>query len=309
MNLALEQWLTEKVQRDELLLYLWQNDRTVVIGRNQNAWKEVDLDALSGDGGKLARRFSGGGAVYHDLGNLNFSFCVHRDNYDVERQMEVIAEAVRSFGIPAERTGRNDLEAYGKKFSGNAFLKTEQGCCHHGTLMLRVDEERLGRYLTVSKAKLASKGVDSVRARVGNLTDWCPDLTAERLSVALRGAIARVYDLPIEVLDLTKALQSEEVLAKAAYLQSWDWLYGRKIPCTFEQEQRFPWGSVQIELQIDRGVIQAVRCYSDALDTTLAHRVEEALIGCRFDKEALKERLAWNADLACWAESYLKELL
>ncbi len=300
MNLALEQWLTEKVQRDELLLYLWQNERTVVIGRNQNAWKEVDLEALTGDGGKLARRFSGGGAVYHDLGNLNFSICVHRDNYDVERQLEVIAEAVRSFGIPAERTGRNDLEAYGKKFSGNAFLKTEQGCCHHGTLMLRVDEERLGRYLTVSKAKLASKGVDSVRARVGNLTDWCPDLTAERLSVALRGAIARVYDLPIEVLDLTKALQSEEVLAKAAYLQSWDWLYGRKIPCTFEQEQRFPWGSVQIELQIDRGVIQAVRCYSDALDTTLVHRVEEALIGCRFDKEALKERLAWNADLAAW---------
>ena len=300
MNLALEQWLTEKVQRDELLLYLWQNERTVVIGRNQNAWKEVDLEALTGDGGKLARRFSGGGAVYHDLGNLNFSFCVHRDNYDVERQLEVIAEAVRSFGIPAERTGRNDLEAHGKKFSGNAFLKTEQGCCHHGTLMLRVDEERLGRYLTVSKAKLASKGVDSVRARVGNLTDWCPDLTAERLSVALRGAMARVYDLPIEVLDLTEALRSEEVRAKAAYLQSWDWLYGRKIPCTFEQEQRFPWGSVQIELQIDRGVIQAVRCYSDALDTTLVHRVEEALVGCRFDKEALKERLAWNEDLAGW---------
>ena len=300
MNLALEQWLTEKVQRDELLLYLWQNERTVVIGRNQNAWKEVDLEALTGDGGKLARRFSGGGAVYHDLGNLNFSFCVHRDNYDVERQLEVIAEAVRSFGIPAERTGRNDLEAYGKKFSGNAFLKTEQGCCHHGTLMLRVDEERLSRYLTVSKAKLASKGVDSVRARVGNLTDWCPDLTAERLSVALRGAMARVYDLPIEVLDLTEALRPEEVQAKADYLQSWDWLYGRKIPCTFEQEQRFSWGSVQIELQIDRGVIQAVRCYSDALDTTLVHCVEEALIGCRFDKEALKERLAWNADLAGW---------
>ena len=143
MNLALEQWLTEKVQRDELLLYLWQNERTVVIGRNQNAWKEVDLEALTGDGGKLARRFSGGGAVYHDLGNLNFSFCVHRDNYDVERQLEVIAEAVRSFGIPAERTGRTDLAAYGKKFSGNAFRHSPDTSLQHGTLLVSADMEKL----------------------------------------------------------------------------------------------------------------------------------------------------------------------
>ena len=304
-NLAVEQWLTEQVQEGEILLYLWQNERTVVIGRNQNAWKEVDLAALAADGGKLARRFSGGGAVYHDLGNLNFSFCVRRSDYDVERQLDVIAGAVQSFGIPAVRTGRNDLEARGRKFSGNAFTKTEAGCCHHGTIMLRVDEDRLSRYLTVSREKLVSKGVDSVRARVGNLADWCPDLTVERLSVAIRESMARTYDLPIEMMETSKIEQLEAVCMKTAYLQSQEWLYGRKIPFTIAEEKRFSWGSAEVELEIDRGVVRSVRCMSDAMDTELPKHIEEALIGCRFDKEDLRDRLAWNEELADWAESWI----
>ena len=298
----MEQMLTEKVQEGEILLYLWQNERTVVIGRNQNAWKEVDVAALNADGGKLARRFSGGGAVFHDLGNLNFSFCVRKEDYDVERQLDVIAEAVRSFGIPAERTGRNDLEAYGRKFSGNAFTKTDDGCCHHGTIMLRVDGDRLSRYLTVSREKLRSKGVDSVRSRVGNLADWCPDITVERLSVALRESLARVYDLPVEVIE---APQVEKVQEKAAYLRSWDWLYGRRIPFTIVKETRLSWGTVEVEMEINEGVIRSVRCYSDALDTTLPHCIEEALIGCRFRKDDLEERLAWNEELVIWADTWI----
>ena len=298
----MEQMLTEKVQEGEILLYLWQNERTVVIGRNQNAWKEVDVKTLADNGGKLARRMSGGGAVFHDLGNLNFSFCVRKSDYDVERQLDVIADAVRSFGIPALRTGRNDLEAYGRKFSGNAFLKTEAGCCHHGTIMLKVDQERLGRYLTVSREKLQSKGVDSVRARVGNLTEWCPDSTVERLAVALRESLAKVYDLPVEVIE---APQMDEVQEKAAYLRSWDWLYGRRIPFTLVRETRLSWGSVEIEMEINEGVIRSVACYSDALDVTLPRCIEEALVGCRFRKEDLEERLAWNEELVFWANTWI----
>ena len=123
-NLAIEKYLTFHVPENECILYLWQNRRTVVIGRNQNPWKECNIEKLIEDGGYLVRRLSVGGAVYHDLGNLNFTFCVRKKDYDVSRQLEVILRAVRSLGIQAEKTGRNDLTAEGRKFSGNAFYES-----------------------------------------------------------------------------------------------------------------------------------------------------------------------------------------
>ena len=181
-NLAVEQQLLETVPKDACTLYLWQNRRTVVIGRNQNAWKECRVTALEADGGFLARRLSGGGAVFHDLGNLNFTFLVNQADYDLPRQLGVIVELCRALGIPAECSGRNDVLADGRKFSGNAFYAHNGKQYHHGTLLVDVDMAAMSRYLSPSHAKLEAKGVASVRSRVVNLRELRPELTAHAMA-------------------------------------------------------------------------------------------------------------------------------
>lgn len=294
-NLAIEQRCTEEIQEGEILLYLWQNAKTVVIGRNQNAWKECDIHRLEQDGGTLARRFSGGGAVFHDLGNLNFSFCVRKEDYDVDRQLEVILRAVRSFGLEAEKTGRNDLTIHGMKFSGNAFLKTEKGCCHHGTLLLETDAELLGRYLTVSKDKLASKGVDSVRSRVRTLKEWAADMTIDSLCQALEEAFYEVYGMRPERVEAPDDLEQE-----IRFLSFWDWRFGRKIPFTTEMDHRFPWGGVDLKLLVDEGRVRKAKLFTDAMDPELSTRVEQSIIGQRFRGEDLARALSFQRDLSDW---------
>lgn len=277
-NLALEEALLHRVGAGELILYLWQNERTVVIGRNQNPWKECRTALLAEEGGHLARRLSGGGAVFHDCGNLNFTFLVRETDYDVSRQLSVIETACRSLGIPVERSGRNDLLADGRKFSGNAFYKHESRCYHHGTLMVDVDTDLVQRYLSPSKAKLEAKGVDSVRARVVNLKEFVPNLTVQRLASALISALPAVYSagegIPaIQDLD-PKAFDLGDLRAKYA---SDAWLYGPKLPFTLSCEDRFPWGGIELQLQVENGIIQSAKVYTDAMDETLAPRIEAAL--------------------------------
>ena len=185
-NLALEELLFTS-GGEGTVLYLWQNRNTVVIGRNQNAWKECRADLLEREGGRLARRTSGGGAVFHDMGNLNFTFITPRGGYDLERQLGVILGAVRSQGIDAGFTGRNDLvTAGGGKFSGNAFCFSRDRGLHHGTILVDVDMDKLSRYLVPSADKLRSKGVDSVRSRVANLRELNPDMGNASASARLR---------------------------------------------------------------------------------------------------------------------------
>ena len=192
-NLAVEEYLFFHCQKEECILYLWQNQHTVVIGRNQNAWAECLTEKLENEGGYLARRLSGGGAVYHDLGNLNFTFLVNKENYNVDRQLEVIQKAVAKFGVCTEKSGRNDILINGRKFSGNAFYKEGSRCYHHGTIMLDVKLDEMSKYLTVSKEKLQSKGVNSVKSRVVNIKELVPDITVDRMKEALREAFEEVY--------------------------------------------------------------------------------------------------------------------
>lgn len=289
-NMALEEYLMESVPRGTCILYLWQNRRTVVIGRNQNCWKESRVKELESDGGHLARRLSGGGAVYHDLGNLNFTFLVKKEDYDVDRQLSVILNACRKLGIPAEKTGRNDVTVNGRKFSGNAFYFSGDSAYHHGTLLIGADKDAAGRYLSVSPDKIRSKGVDSVRSRIANLSEFLPGLTVAQMISVLLPAFGGVYgrapsEIPEPSLDGGRIAELEKNFSNP------DWLYNRSAPFQYEFSRRFPWGGVAVCLDVDGGVVTDAAVYSDAMDEALIAGIAGGLRGCRFSAAAAAERV------------------
>lgn len=280
-NIATEKHLLETVTPGCCILYLWQNKNTVVIGRNQNAWAECRTTLLEQEGGFLARRLSGGGAVYHDIGNLNFTFIMRDEDYDLDRQLSVIQTACAAAGIEVERSGRNDLLTQGQKFSGNAFYHSQGRAYHHGTLLVSADMEKLSRYLTPSKAKLEAKGVASVRSRVVNLQTLAPSLTCLVLAGLMEQAFSTVYGLPLDRIALTDE-DTQKIQTYAKELASWQWLYGPRLPFSFQCQQRFSWGSLELQLQVESGYIQTAQVFSDSMDWTLCDAVTRALTDCRF---------------------------
>ena len=285
-NLAAEKVLMDALGPGEAMLYLWQNLNTVVIGKNQNAWLECRTGLLEEEGGKLARRLSGGGAVFHDLGNLNFTFLMCKEDYDLDKQVEVIRRACLLAGIRAEKSGRNDLLAEGRKFSGNAFYQDKIHAYHHGTLMVDVDKEMLGRYLSPPKAKLQAKGVASVRSRVVNLKELSPALTIDSMRAFMTQAFQEVYGFPAAPFTLDGAMQAEIRRLKGQY-GSWEYLYGSPLSFSFSCEEKFEWGYIQLQLDAKGGIIQNAGINTDAMDWTLPELIVKALEGCRFETESM----------------------
>lgn len=287
-NLALEEYLTLHTEPGECILYLWQNERTVVIGRNQDAWQECRVAALEADGGHLVRRLSGGGAVYHDLGNLNYTFMVRQPDYDVQRQLAVILRAVQSLGAAAKQSGRNDVLIQGRKFSGSAFYRSGDFCYQHGTLLLQVDAAQMEKYLNVSLAKLASKSIASVRARVTNLADWVPGLTTERMVQAMRTAFGEVYGLPVETLG-EAALPAAEIAARQQHFADESWIFGRRQEFTYKAEHRFAWGEICLQFSIKQARMYHLRVFSDAMEQEYAPALEKSLEGTAYNFRTLSE--------------------
>ena len=285
-NLAAEKVLMDALQPGEAMLYLWQNLNTVVIGKNQNAWLECRTSLLEEEGGKLSRRLSGGGAVYHDLGNLNFTFLMCKEDYDLDKQVAVIQKACALAGILAEKSGRNDLLADGRKFSGNAFYQDKVHAYHHGTLMVDVDKDKLGRYLSPPTAKLQAKGVASVRSRVVNLKELCPSLTIEGMRKHMVLAFQDVYGLTATEFVLDDTMKTQIHQLKDLY-SSWDYLYGAPLSFTFSCEEKFDWGYVGLQLDAKGGIVQEVGINTDAMDWTLPDAIVKALKGCRFETESM----------------------
>ena len=285
-NLALEEHLLLHCREEECILYLWQNRHTVVIGRNQNCWKECNVNLLEQEDGFLVRRLSGGGAVYHDLGNLNFTFLVRKENYDVARQMQCIVRAMEILGIHAEISGRNDATVDGRKFSGNAFYETGGFCYHHGTLLMRVDTGKMARYLNVSNDKLQSKGVTSVKSRVANLCEFRPDITIPMLSCAMKQAFKETYQLPVLPLQSGR-LDPEALLLRQQHFSSWDWKYGRTIPFQQEFRHRFSWGDIQLQLEVNEGRICQANVFTDSMDPNWASVFSNALTGLPYHPDSL----------------------
>lgn len=306
-NLALEEYLLLHCKEGQCILYLWQNEKTIVIGRNQNAWKECLVDKLNAQNGRLTRRLSGGGAVYQDLGNLNFTFLIHKTDYDVNRQLEVITRAVRKLGANAVKSGRNDILVDGKKFSGNAYYEQGQHCYHHGTLMVNVNLEDLSKYLTVSKEKLESKGVDSVKSRVVNLTELIPGLTVKELKEKLLEAFEEVYGLNANILK-EEELDQEELTVSAERFSSREWLYGRKIDFQHELSRRFPWGQVTLQLKIGKGKIEDAYIISDSMKPLMMLKLPDCLKGLNYSIESICSGLGTFPASDCQEQEMVKDM-
>jgi lipoate-protein ligase A len=293
-NLALEEYLLEQVNNDEIILYLWQNEHTVVIGRNQNAWKECRCSKLEDeDGGFLARRLSGGGAVYHDLGNLNFTFLMERENYDLHQQLSVILDAVKELGIEAEFSGRNDLTAQDKKFSGNAFYFGTDKAYHHGTILYDTEIEPLLEYLAVSKEKIESKGIESVRSRVINLKDINPELNLDSIKKELELSFVKIYGNGNTAKDIIKVRPSQmkELAELYKKYSSWDWRYGMTPDFDIYFENRFDWGGLELGLNLKDGIINEAGVYSDAMQAELFAKMAPLLENTKFDKNKINAQI------------------
>ena len=305
-NLAIEKRLFDTVEKNTLILYLWQNQSTVVIGKNQNAFAECRTELLREEGGHLARRLSGGGAVFHDIGNLNFTFICATEDLDIGKHMEVIQRACLLAGIETELSGRNDILAHGRKFSGNAFYNSKGHSYHHGTILISADTDKMTRYLTPPKAKLEAKGIKSVRSRVLNLSELAPTLTCEHMKEHLLEAFTSVYGIqPLPHIDI----EEESICALAATFGSWDYLYGSPLPFNVSCGDRLSFGSIELQMQVTDGLIREIRVYTDALDSELSGAVEGALATCPFDFGTMSDALAkaLSDDVALGLISLLNE--
>lgn len=287
-NLALEEELFENVKEDEMILYLWQNEKTIVIGRNQNPYVECDIDAIEKDNISLARRLSGGGTVYHDLGNLNFTFITSKNNENLNKQLKVIKKALEMFNLSVEFSGRNDLLCDGKKFSGHAFYEENNSYYHHGTLMVDVDITMLQKFLKPSKLKLQSKGIKSVKSRVINLKDKVPNITIDSLIDALKESFKIVYGNVKEESILNKDCYSPRYIDKYSCKK---WIYGESPKYTINLEQTLNIGNIQVLLDVESGIINNVKIYSDTLLNINFEDIENKLIHKEFDRNKITKFL------------------
>ena len=285
-NIAVENYLLSLLESETVTLYLWKNRRTVVIGQNQNPFSECNVEALEADGGYLMRRKTGGGAVYHDDGNINFSFVVPKALYDQTRQFRVIQRAVADFGIVAELSGRNDILTEGRKFSGNAFSKGRYQDLHHGTILIKGNMDDLQRYLKPKPAKLQKHGVSSVQSRVVNLSELNPAITSESIVPALRKAFESEYAESSEYSEFSDIIKNPEVRALYEEFASDEWLFGRWRTFTAQRSAQFDWGGVELQLTVDQehGLITDVQLASDALDLAALDLARRLLIGATTEK-------------------------
>ena len=299
VNLAVDEFFLDHLQPDDVMLHLYVNSGAVIIGCGQNPWAECRLSDMENDGVQLVRRVSGGGAVFHDKGNLNFSIITKDELFDVKKQLNVLIMALDQFGVHAEFTGRNDVTVLGKKFSGNAFRKSNGTSCHHGTIMINVDDVILQSALNVSREKLDSKGVDSVSSRVINLHDLLEDITVDSMKVALKDAFLHEYGADSfketilvggkdvitgtgtsswsaagSMLTMLKGLAEER-----QHLKSTDWIFGKNKEFTNVIEKRFDWGEVSMNFVVEGDQIKDVEIYSDCLFPNFIERIEQELKG------------------------------
>lgn len=300
-NLCMESYLFSKVMPNDLIIYLWRNSETVVIGKYQNPWSECNVDKMNDEGIKLMRRHSGGGTVFQDLGNLCFTL-ISGSSFNVEKQKSInnhfIINTLKKFSIDACASGRNDILVHDRKISGAAFQIQQGNLMHHGTLLVNTDLGKLQQYLNPSKEKLATKGIKSVRSRVANLQEFNPSLTVEKLIDALKNSYTECFHEfdTFSYLDESILVTNVELKSEYDKLVSWDWLYGKTPDFTDTYKKRFPWGDLELLFNVHGGIINNITVYSDTLDNNLVDEIKNILIHNIFDNKNIVNVIKNHAD-------------
>ncbi|QIZ07054.1 lipoate--protein ligase [Priestia megaterium] len=295
INLAIEEYALKNLDINETYLLFYINEPSIIIGKNQNTIEEINTEYVEGNGIKVVRRLSGGGAVYHDLGNLNFSFITKDDGesfHNFRKFTEPVVVALKKLGVNAELSGRNDLEVGGRKISGNAQFSTKGRMFSHGTLMLNSEIENVVSALKVKKDKIESKGIKSVRSRVANISEFLTEKVEidEFRSLLLKNIFEGQDEIPEYVLtdeDWEKIYQ----LSKERY-QNWEWNYGKSPKFNLQHSHRFPVGSIDVRLEVNKGVIENCKIYGDFFGVGEVGEIEEKLTGTRYGKNEIDKALA-----------------
>lgn len=297
-NLAVEDTIFRSMSAEQRVLFLWRNADTVVIGRAQNPWRECKTERMAADKVKLARRQTGGGAVFHDLGNTNFTFMAGKPEYNKDVSTAIVLAGLRKLGINGMEKGRNDLvleDAEGiRKFSGSAYRETLDRGFHHGTLLLSADLTRLADYLNPDPKKLQAKGITSVKSRVINLNEVKKDIDHAQVCEAIMQAYCEYYQQNVqpEVISPQFYLDLPGFDEKFALQSSWDWNFGQSPPFTHNMDERFIWGGVDVYLEVEKGVIQQATIFSDMLDPQPMEQLAKKLHGLSYNKAPIKACIA-----------------
>jgi len=309
-NLATEDWIFHDMDPSFQVLFLWRNEDTVVIGRFQNPWTECDVDRMEKDSIKLARRQSGGGAVFHDLGNTNFTFLSGAGEYDKKRNNRIITDALARFGISAESTGRNDILVEGRKVSGSAFKLKKDRAFHHGTLLINADMSKLSKYLTPSKKKLMAKGIASARSRVANLAEFDAGLNHQRLCSAIQEEFFEVYGerCEAEILDLDTLKTIPHLTEYYERLKDWEWRFGKTPAFTHHLSEKLSWGCIEIYLNVKGGIIEDYQIYSDSLRPEMIQHLNNTLKGVKYQAGEVSKALNTAAGENAEWEDDIREL-
>ncbi|MBN3534825.1 lipoate--protein ligase [Mycoplasma procyoni] len=289
VNLVLEELMIKDEENKEDIIYLYQHENAVIIGQNQNAHKEVKLDVLKEQNIELYRRLSGGGAVYHDKGNVNFSFITKKDERSYEKFLAPVLEFLKSLGLNAEFKGRNDLVINGAKFSGNAQFIYKDRMVHHGTILFDANLAKLSQVLNPSKLKMQSKGIESARQRVTNLIDELEDkISVHEFIFKFADFLAQKYDGSIQAIDKKYYDQVDEL---KAFRMSDEWLYGKNPEFSFFNELKTNGGILQISANIVKNRIENIAFEGDFLSKTSLVEIENKIKGTEYLKEKIKEKL------------------
>lgn len=294
INLAIEEYALRNLDINDTYLLFYINEPSIIIGKNQNTIEEINTNYVEDHGIHVVRRLSGGGAVYHDLGNLNFSFITKDDGesfHNFKKFTEPVIAALRKIHVPAELSGRNDILVNGRKVSGNAQFSTKGRMFSHGTLMFDSEIENVVSALKVRKDKIESKGIKSIRSRVANISEFLDKkITMEEFRTLLLHSIFGGENKVEEYVLTDEDWENIEKISKERY-QNWDWNYGKSPTFNMQRSHRFPVGGIDIRLEVKKGKVNNCKIYGDFFGVGDVTDIEDRLKGLRYDRSEISKAL------------------